>query len=491
MNLAISKIKNIKLPKGGKSRAIRSLKEQMEYIISEEKTDKGILVSSYQCTPATAVQEFVNTTDNYNQRINANVAYHLKQSFKPGEVSPDEAHQIGIEYANRFLKGDFQFVISTHTDKAHLHNHIIFCATSFRPGIGKYNDCTKERYNRERINDAICKEHNLSVVERKSGKKGWRIWESDQYKKQTKREKIQEMIRQSLNEATGFEEFVLYMNRFGCEVKAEKEELSFRLEGAKKYIHSSSFWMFDEETGDKIQDYLCYKEGILSFLNEKNEEDKDKKYVLKGDRKILIVQVEDKINSRKIRSDSDINTINKMIKTLNYLEENKLRTDGKFITELEEQEEKYEVCKQAYYEKSNQLKQLSMTINYGKNYWKYKKIYEKSVKENLSSDFVKENEKAILDFLKAKNYIETNGIEEADLNIKGMIQRYQEMRISLEELKNQFENSKNEYKKILAVKANCEMILKRKIDSSYDNEIQKIKTNQSKNLTEKNRNERE
>lgn len=464
--MAISKIAKIRGKKNGMAQAKAKLNYQIQYILNGEKTEDGILVSAFSCTPQTAVGEFLNTSNMINQRSNAILAYHLKQSFAPGEVSPDEAHKIGKEFADKILQNKYQYVIATHIDKEHIHNHIIFCATS-NVAKEKYHDCDKERYRREQINDLICSEHGLSVVAKKSGKKGWRVWENSDYQKAGKRKTVQEMAEVCMKNASNIQEFMLLMEQAGCMVTEKNGSLSFLLKGSSRQMHERSFYVYDEGTGDKIRDFRCSFRGLNEHFNENKEK---KNLELSEDRRILIFQIRDEIEEKK-RADSSQNDMEKMVKTLNYLEENSIDTDTKLIDLENLFEAKYEKAKAEFSEKNEELKTLSMKINYAKNYWKYKKIYEKSRKEN--ADFSEENSESILKFLKAKAFFDSVNMPEKALSVKGMTAAYGKMKKGLEELKKAFEESKNEYKRIIAVRMNCEMIVGRKISKSYDNESAK------------------
>jgi hypothetical protein len=473
MNLAVTKIAKIKIQKNGKAIAKAKLKSQIDYIVNGDKTEDGILVSASMCSPETAVSEFMNTSNMINQRSGSVLAYHLKQSFKPGEISPDEAHKIGMEFADKILEKNYQYVLATHVDKNHIHNHILFCATS-PVTKGKYNDCTKERYRRERINDLICKEHGLSVIEEKSGKKGWRIWESDQYKKANKREIIQEMAEVCMKNSSNIQEFILQMHQAGCDVIEENEKFLFKINGSKKYLHENTFYTYDDNSGDKILDFKCSYKALVSYYDNKNKNERSLN--IAGDRKILLFQVKDSIDSKQ--NESDKTSIEKMIKTLNFLEDNKITTDTGFIDLEDLYKTKYEKSKLVLSEKNEELKTLSMKINYAKTYWKFKKIYETSRKADKK--FSEENSENILKFLKAKAFFESIGMEEKDLSVKKMIAEYQEKKGSLDGLRSTFESSKNEYKVILAVKMNCEMIINRKISKFYDNESTKNHQNENR-----------
>ena len=148
------------------------------YICNPDKTDGSIYISSYACAPETAAIDFKYTLDHCREN-SPNKAYHLIQAFAPGEVSFDEAHQIGKELADKVLEGKFSYVVTTHIDKGHVHNHIIFCAAD-NMEHNKYHDCKQSYYRIRKLSDDLCSEHNLSVIipggER--GKK-YNKWQSD------------------------------------------------------------------------------------------------------------------------------------------------------------------------------------------------------------------------------------------------------------------------------------------------------------------------
>ena len=161
------------------------MKARIDYVKNPEKTEKGELISSYGCTPETADHEFVLARNEYitmtgKQRKDEVIAYQLRQSFKPGEITAEEANQIGYELAERLLGGDHAFLVATHTDRKHIHNHITFCATSL--------DCThkfRNRWNSSKlvaeISDQLCREHQLSVIENPQDHTvAYNTWQGDQ-----------------------------------------------------------------------------------------------------------------------------------------------------------------------------------------------------------------------------------------------------------------------------------------------------------------------
>ena len=146
-----------------KTHPIKStLKAAIDYICNPEKTDGKLLVSSYGCTAETADIEF-EWTRLHSIDKGTHLGRHLIQAFEPGEVTPEEAHEIGMQLAKEILGGKYEFVLTTHIDKDHVHNHLIFNAVSFTDH--KHYHSNKRSYHYIRRNsDRICKEHGLSVI---------------------------------------------------------------------------------------------------------------------------------------------------------------------------------------------------------------------------------------------------------------------------------------------------------------------------------------
>lgn len=148
------------------------------YICNPDKTDGNTLISSYCCSPETAAYDFKFSLSKTKQS-DPNKAFHLIQSFMPGEVSYEEAHTVGVELADRLLEGKYSYIVSTHIDMGHVHNHIIFCAAD-NVNYEKYHDCKQSYYHIRRLNDDLCKEHQLSVLPPTNSRgKKYKEWLSD------------------------------------------------------------------------------------------------------------------------------------------------------------------------------------------------------------------------------------------------------------------------------------------------------------------------
>ena len=150
------------------------LKDRTDYALNEDKTEQGAFVSSYGCNVEIADKEFAESKREYlrltgRQYKGDIIAYQIRQSFKPGEITPEEANRIGYETAMRFTKGNHAFIVATHTDRAHIHNHVIFNSTNLDCNR-KFRDSWFIALALQKLSDLVCLEHGLSVIKpRKPG----------------------------------------------------------------------------------------------------------------------------------------------------------------------------------------------------------------------------------------------------------------------------------------------------------------------------------
>lgn len=165
--MATTRMMPIHIAKG--KNVIESLSDRLNYYKNKDKTEDGELISSYECIPQTAATEFMLSKRKYHDygnaiRKNEVIAYQIRQSFKPGEISPEKANELGYELAKRFTNGKYAFVVATHDDTKHIHNHIIFNSVSI-DGKKKFVNFFNSSFSLQRISDLICLENGLSVVE--------------------------------------------------------------------------------------------------------------------------------------------------------------------------------------------------------------------------------------------------------------------------------------------------------------------------------------
>ena len=201
------------------------LRERTDYAQNPEKTAKGDLVTGYQCDPMTVDEEFLLSKRQYQHITGKHqkhevIAYQIRQSFKPGEITPEDANQVGYELAERFTKGKHAFIVATHTDRAHIHNHIIFNSTTL-DCTQKFKDFYYSGLAIQRLSDLICLEHGLSIIEKVpySQRSKRTIYE----KRTTYRDQIRQDIDTILKKPPiDFDAFLRMLEEMGYEVKRGK-----------------------------------------------------------------------------------------------------------------------------------------------------------------------------------------------------------------------------------------------------------------------------
>ena len=220
------------------------MKARVDYVKNPDKTENGTFISSYGCAPESADHEFTLSMKEYQmitgrQNPNEVIAYQLRQSFKPEEVTAEEANQIGYKLAQRLLNGDHAFIVATHTDKRHIHNHVVFCATSL--------DCTRKfrnHWNSSRtvaeISDQLCREHHLSIVAVPENKTvSYNKWQG-QDAELSCRDSLRITIDAALRlKPDGFDALMQLMEEAGCLIK-QGAHISIRPPEGKRYIRLDS-----------------------------------------------------------------------------------------------------------------------------------------------------------------------------------------------------------------------------------------------------------
>ena len=276
--MAITKIHPIK----------STLNLAIDYITNEAKTDEKILVTTNNCFPATAHTQFLKTREDNNVKGTV-LARHLIQSFLPNETMPEQAHQIGLDLCNKILKDEYEFVLTTHIDKGHILNHIIF--NNVNMITGKCYQSNKKSYHKIRYqSDKLCKENNLTVIDEhydtykkkyKTNGKSW--YENEHYKKGSSwKSKLQFDIDKTIKQAKDWDDFLDRMTTLGYEIKHGKH-IAFRHKDKERFTRSKIIGI------DYTEDRL--KERIKENANSKN-------YIIKK----RIGNVIDINNNEKVKS---------------------------------------------------------------------------------------------------------------------------------------------------------------------------------------------
>ena len=276
----------------------------IDYICNPEKTDEKMFVSSYACSPETAAYDFKYTLDHCREN-SPNKAYHLIQAFAPGEVGYEEAHLIGKELADKVLEGKYSYVVTTHIDKGHIHNHIIFCAAD-NIEYNKYHDCTQTYHRIRHLSDELCKEHNLSVIipvgER--GKK-YKKWQSEQSGSAWKTQ-IRKDINFCIKSASTYEEFLLLIRAKGYKIKGETFEeeaakyISFRPLDKERFVRGSAKSLGKEYTKERIMERIERKRERKAIIPKKDFRRYESQIILYGGARRMLEQAGINIKSLNV-----------------------------------------------------------------------------------------------------------------------------------------------------------------------------------------------
>lgn len=289
----------------GKTPAV-SLSERVAYILNPTKTDGGRLVSAHGCDPATAAAEMLLTRRQYLDAggwVPGNdkevLAYHIRQAFKPGEITPEDANRIGRELAERFTKGRYQFIVATHIDRGHVHNHIIFAAVSEDAGR-RFRDFLGTAKAVRKISDRLCLENGLSVIENpKRGRKDYGKWLGDQ-RPLSAQEKVRDAIDAALAQRRG-------------------SSLSFLAPGQEKATRCRKKTLGDDYTPEAIQERIEGRRVVSSSRS---------KAPAKPARKVnLLIDIQSKLQAGKgagYAQWAKVFNLKQMAQTISFLEENGL-----------------------------------------------------------------------------------------------------------------------------------------------------------------------
>ena len=415
----------------------------VDYICNPDKTDEGILISSHGCSPETAAYDFKFALSKTKQSA-PNKAYHLIQSFLPGEVSYKEAHQIGVELADKLLEGKYSYVVSTHIDKGHVHNHIIFCAAD-NINHEKYHDCKKTYYNIRNLSDDLCREHELSVITpgEKRGKtyKEWQAGKNGSAWKEQLKADIDEAIK---NTAT-YEDCIELIRAKGYEVKGEDfgekahKFISFRPLDRERVVRGSAKSLGTEYTKERIKERI--EEKALVKDKKRVPFPTRKKPIVKDySRKNLIDTTEDKFaQSPGLKHWADIQNLK--IAAASY-------SQAGSIAELENQisakSTLAKTARESLVETERQLKDLGEILKYAEQY-KTNHIYHVRYKKSKDKDaYLRRHETELILHDGAENMLKRFGIDTKNLDVEKLRSDYNALYSKKQTLQKTYKSAEKE-----------------------------------------------
>ena len=368
-----------------KTHPIKStLKAAIDYILNPEKTDGKLLASSFGCGLETADIEFAWTRETAGDR-GTHLGRHLIQSFAVGETTPEEAHKIGMELAKEILGGKYEFVLTTHVDKDHLHNHLIFNAVSF-VDYKKYHSNKQSYHAIRRTSDRICKEHGLSVVV-PGQDKGKSYAEYTAEKQGTSyKAKLKTAIDTLIPQVKDFDELLRRLQEMGYEIKQGKY-ISFRAAGQERFTRAKTLGAaYTEE---------AIKERIKGVYIAKSKP-------LREDKKIrLVVDIENSIKAQQSAGYErwvKIHNLKQAAKSMNFLTENKIEYYSDLESKIADIMTAHDAAARAVKDVEQRMSDLSLLIKHTTTYRQLKPIYDEYRKSPDKEKYLRGHESEIILF---------------------------------------------------------------------------------------------
>ena len=434
--------------------ASQSLKDRLDYAENPEKTEGGQLVDSYECDPRLAWQEFMLCRNEYlasrrSARDSDVIAYQIRQAFKPGEVTPEEANRIGYELAMRFTKGKHAFTVSTHTDRAHAHNHIIFSAIDLT-AEKKFRNFFLSSYALRRLSDIICVEHGLSIIEEKP-RHEWQ--KRSAYQKTLSHREILRMALDEIMEKRpdSFDSLLRSLEEYGYEIK-RGAHISVRSKKMNRFIRFRSLGAGYSETElKKAIDEKC--------TGDRNRERKDPAnfdFSLMKDFEQILLQKKGKGYENWARHFNNTQAAEVLI----FLQENNIDSYEKLDALAEEATDRFHDLSDKIKSCEARLKEIGSLKKAIVDYSKTRSVYEDYRKAGYSKKYFEEHREEITIHQAAKKMFDTLPPGRIP-KVKDLSAEYTEVLTAKKEAYAAYRAAKKEMQKYTIAQKNVEMLLNR------------------------------
>ena len=434
-----------------KIKAIRgTLSKAIAYILNPEKTDEKLLVSSYGCASETAAREFEWTRKIAEQkgmnpvRI---IARHVIQSFEIGEVTPELAHEIGKQFADEILGGKYEYVLTTHIDKDHVHNHLIFNAVDF-VDYHAYKSYKRIYYDMREVSDRLCKENGLSVIP-PSQNKGMGYKEYTEAKRGTSwKQKLKQTIDRLVITAKDYDDFLRLMQEAGYEIKPGKY-ISFRAEGQDRFTRSKTIG--ENYTEERI------KERIAGRTPRRSQRQTTPKGIS------LIGDIQERIrliDSKGYEHKAKLTILKEAARTLNYLTDNNLLQYADLEKKVEDVRSSYDRTGKELKGVEARLREVQPLIKNISNYQRLKPVYDAFQKAKDKPSFKAKHEAELVIFEAARSTLLAMQGDEKLPSLKTLQAEQQRLLDEQQQLYDERARLKKEARMIDTLKANVDDFLK-------------------------------
>ena len=434
------------------------MSKAIAYILNPEKTDEKLLVSSYGCASETAAREFEWTRKIAEQkgmnpvRI---IARHVIQSFEIGEVTPELAHEIGKQFADEILGGKYEYVLTTHIDKDHVHNHLIFNAVDF-VNYHAYKSYKRIYYDMREVSDRLCKENGLSVIP-PSQNKGMGYKEYTEAKRGTSwKQKLKQTIDRLVITAKDYDDFLRLMQEAGYEIKTGKY-ISFRAEAQERFTRSKTIG--ENYTEERI------KERIAGRTPRRNR----RQTVPKGIS--LIGDIQERIrliDSKGYEYKAKLTILKEAARTLNYLTENNLLQYADLEKKVEDVHSSYDRTGKELKGVEARLREVQPLIKNISNYQRLKPVYDAFQKAKDKPSFKAKHEAELVIFEAARSTLLAMQGDEKLPSLKTLQAEQAQLFEEQERLYAERNRLKKEAKQIETIKSNVDTFLAPSADHDRD-----------------------
>ena len=442
-----------------KIKAIRgTLSKAIAYILNPEKTDEKLLVSSYGCASETAAREFEWTRKIAEQKGMNSVriiARHVIQSFDIGEVTPEIAHEIGKQFADEILGGKYEYVLTTHIDKDHVHNHLIFNAVDF-VNYHAYKSYKRIYYDMREVSDRLCKENGLSVIP-PSQNKGMGYKEYTEAKRGTSwKQKLKQTIDRLVITAKDYDDFLRLMQEAGYEIKTGKY-ISFRAKGQERFTRSKTIG--ENYTEERI------KERIAGRTPRRSQRQTTPKGIS------LIGDIQERIrliDSKGYEHKAKLTILKEAARTLNYLTENNLLQYADLEKKVEDVHGSYDRTGKELKGVEARLREVQPLIKNISNYQRLKPVYDAFQKAKDKPGFKAKHEAELVIFEAARSTLLAMQGDEKLPSLKTLQAEQAQLFEEQERLYAERNRLKKEAKQIETIKSNVDTFLSPSADHDRD-----------------------
>ena len=433
--MAVTKIKPVK----------STLSKALDYIENPDKTDGKMLISSFGCSYETADIEFGYTLSQALDK-GSNLAFHLIQSFAPGEVDYEKAHEIGKQLADAVTKGQHEYVVTTHIDKGHIHNHVIFCAVNF-VDHHKYNSNKRSYYGIRNMSDKLCRENGLSVVVPGKGSKGKSYAEYQAEKTGTSwKGKLKIAVDALIPQVSSFEELLTRLQAAGYEIKPGKY-VSCRAPGQERFTRLKTLGAdYTEE---------AIRERIAGKRTKATKAPREQRGVS------LLIDIENSIKaaqSKGYEQWAKIHNLKQAAKTMNFLTEHKIEQYADLVSRIEEMAAESGQAADALKDAEKRLADMAVLIKNVSTYQKTKPVYDAYRKARNREKYRAGQEQAIILHEAAARSLKAAGIAKLP-NLAALQSEYEALQAQKEALYADYGKLKKKVREYDIIKQNIDSIL--------------------------------